>query len=94
MREYDLIVIVHPDLEENALSELLEKVKGWITEAGGAITKADHWGKRKLAYPIRKQRDGQFVLLKVNMPPTFGAALERNLRFAEPVLRFMLTQAA
>ncbi len=90
MREYELVFIVHPDLDDTALKDVIEKVSGWITEAGGSVSKVDLWGKRKLAYTIRKQKEGQYVLLKTQMEPTFGATLERNLRFLEPVMRFLL----
>jgi small subunit ribosomal protein S6 len=91
MRDYELIYIVHPDLDETAFTELVEKVKGWITDAGGVIVKEDLWGKRKMAYEIRKQREGQYVFLRVQMDPTFGVQLERNLRLTESVMRFLLT---
>lgn len=91
MRDYELVFIVHPDLDETAFNDLLEKVKGWITEAGGQVTKVELWGKRKLAYLIRKQSEGQYVLMLTKMSPAFCAQLERNLRFQEPVLRFLLT---
>jgi small subunit ribosomal protein S6 len=90
MREYELVFIVHPDLDDTALKDVVEKVSGWITEAGGLVSKVDLWGKRKLAYAIRKQKEGQYVLLQTQMDPAFGATLERNLRFLEPVMRFLL----
>jgi small subunit ribosomal protein S6 len=90
MREY--VFIAHPDLEENALNDVAEKVKGWVTEAGGIIAKADFWGRRRLAYAIRKQKEGQYILLRVQLAPTSVAAIERNLRFLEPVLRFAISQ--
>jgi len=91
MREYELVFIVHPDLDETATNDIVERVKGWITEAGGTIDKVDPWGKRKLAYPIRKQNEGQYFLLNTQMAPTFIAELERNLRFVEPIMRFLIT---
>jgi small subunit ribosomal protein S6 len=91
MRDYELVFIVHPDLDDNAYKEVVERVRGWITEAGGTVSKVDLWGKRKLAYIIRKQREGQYVLMKTQMPPAFSAQLERNLRFLEPVMRFLIT---
>jgi small subunit ribosomal protein S6 len=92
MREYEIVFIAHPDLEENALNDVTEKVKGWVTEAGGTVIKADFWGRRRLAYAIRKQKEGQYILLKVQLAPTSVAAIERNLRFQEPVLRFAISQ--
>jgi small subunit ribosomal protein S6 len=91
MREYELVFIVHPDLEENAFKEIVERVTNWITEAGGSVSKVDFWGKRKLAYEIRKQKEGQYVLMRLQMPTTFSVTLERNLRFLEPVMRFLIT---
>ena len=91
MREYELIFIVHPDLEEAATNEVVERVQGWITEAGGKINKVDPWGKRRLAYPIRKQNEGQYFFLLVEMNPISVAEIERSLRFLEPVMRFLIT---
>lgn len=90
MRNYELMFIVHPELDETAFNEAIERVSGWIKEDGGVINKVDIWGRRPLAYPIRKQHEGQYVLLDVQMNPQFGAQLERNLRFYEPILRFLL----
>ena len=90
MREYELIFIVHPDLEEAAFNDIVDRVKGWITEDGGEIEKVDLWGKRRLAYPIRKLSEGQYVFMNAKMKPAFGQTLERNLRLQEPVLRFLI----
>jgi small subunit ribosomal protein S6 len=91
MRDYELVYVVHPELDDTALKELTAKIQGWITDAGGSISKVDFWGKRRLAYPIRKQVEGQYVFIRANMVPSFGATLERNLRFTEPVIRYLLT---
>jgi small subunit ribosomal protein S6 len=90
MRDYELMVILHPDLDENAIGDVIKRISGWITDDGGAISKTDIWGKRELAYPIRKQKQGQYVLLHAQMTPKLGAVLERNLGYLEPVMRYML----
>jgi small subunit ribosomal protein S6 len=90
MRNYELMFIIHPDLDDTALNGVVEKVKSWIVDAGGSIAKVDIWGRRRLAYTIRKQREGQYVLINAQMAPTSSAELDRNLRFLEPVMRFML----
>lgn len=94
MRKYELVCIVHPDLDETAFKGVVEKVSSWITESGGTVDKTDVWGRRRMAYQIRKQREGQYVLLNVTMPPSATAQLERNMRFQESVLRAMLTLVA
>lgn len=90
MRDYEIVLVVHPDLDETALKGLVEKVQGWVTEAGGSISKTDYWGKRRMAYRIRKQKEGQYVLIQTLMSPTFGVELERNLRIQEAIMRFMV----
>ena len=69
-------------------------MSGWISESGGSIEKTDVWGRRRMAYQIRKQREGQYVLFDVNMPPAATAELERNMRFQESILRAMITLVA
>jgi small subunit ribosomal protein S6 len=91
MRNYEVVIIFHPDLDETALAAIIEKVKGWITEAGGMIESTDLWGKRRMAYIIRKQREGQYVYIQAAMPPVFSNELDRNLRLTEPVMRYLIT---
>jgi len=91
MRNYELVCVIQPDLDETAFNGVVEKVKGWITDSGGTVDKVDVWGRRKLAYIIKKQREGQFVLLNMIMNPTATAELQRNLRYQETLLRHMLS---
>ena len=93
MRKYELICVIQPDLDEAAFNGVVEKVKGWISDSGGTIDKVDVWGRRKLAYIIKKQREGQFVLLNMTMNPSATSDLERNLRYQEPIIRHMLSVA-
>lgn len=91
MRNYELMCIVQPDLDETAFNGVLDKVKGWITDSGGSIEKAEVWGRRRMAYTINKHREGQYVLLNVSMPPAATFELERNLRYQESIMRHMLS---
>ena len=91
MREYEVVFIVHPDLEEQAFNEIVERVTGWVTEDGGSVEKLDVWGKRTLAYPIRKKTEGQYVLVHAKMQPEQTTSLERNMRLTEPIMRFLVT---
>jgi small subunit ribosomal protein S6 len=94
MRNYELVCIFQPDLDENAFNAALDKVKGWISESGGNVDKAEVWGRRKLAYLIDKHREGQYVLLNVTMSPAATSELQRNLRLQEPLMRHMLSVVA
>lgn len=91
MRNYELVCIFQPDLDETAFKGAVERVSGWITEAGGNIDKLEVWGRRRMAYVIRKQTEGQYVLFNVSLDPKAVSGLERNIRFLEAVMRHLLT---
>lgn len=91
MRDYDIVIVIQIDLDEVATTGLIDKVSGWITDSGGSVEKIERWGKRHLAYQIRKQRDGYYVLFNARIQPSFVRDLERNLEITEPVLRYLIT---
>jgi len=92
MRQYEVAYIVHPDQDETAFKETVARIQGLIEAGGGKVTKAEVVGKKRMAYEIRKQREGQYVFLQTEMSPSFCGELERNLSLLEPVIRFMITQ--
>jgi len=91
MRNYELVCIFQPELDETAFKGGVERVQSWITEAGGSVDKTEVWGRRKLAYIIHKQTEGQYVLLNITLDPKAASDVERNIRFLDTVLRHMLT---
>ena len=90
MRNYEVAFIAHPELDEASLNTLVEKAKGWVNATGGQVTQVDLWGRRRLAYPIRKQREGQYVLMQTQMAAVAIHDVERNLRLTEQVMRFQI----
>ena len=90
MNHYELVVIIHPDLDDEAIEQALDRIKGWITDGGGSIDKTDKWGKRHMSYEIQKQNEGIYYLLEVSIPPALVTELERNLTILEPVMRHMV----
>lgn len=91
MRNYEIALVADPELDEKALAELETRVIEKIQAAGGTPGKIDRWGRRRLAYPIRKRRDGTYLFIQAQMPESAGADLDRELRLQESVLRYMLT---
>ena len=91
MRKYEIIFIAHPDLDEENLNAVIERVKGWITDDKGEVVSVDNWGKKRMAYRIRKQRDGQYILITANMEPAAVKNLSQNMRFVESIMRSMIT---
>ena len=92
MRRYELIYIVHPDLEEDDLTAITERVTGLAERYGGEVTRVEPWGLRRLAYPIQKQWEGQYVLMQLDMEPQGVADLERDLGLVEPVIRHLIVR--
>ena len=92
MRQYELILIVQPDLDEDATNAVIDRVKNIITENNGEILKTEVWGSKQLAYEINDFREGYYVFLEVQFPPEFGTELKQNLRYIEPIIRYLLTK--
>ena len=90
MRDYELVIIVTPEIDETATADTVEKVKSWITDTGGSIESSEEWGRQKLAYMIRNQKEGQYYLFNLKMEPSAVATLERNFRIQESILRFLI----
>jgi small subunit ribosomal protein S6 len=92
MRNYEFTFIVHPDVEDEGLEGVTEKVSQLITEGGGRVTNVDHWGRRRLAYPVQKQREGYYVLMQIQLDPKSISELERKLKLTEEVIRYLLVR--
>ena len=90
MQHYEIVIIIHPDLDDEAIEQALDRIRGWITDSGGTIDKTDKWGKRRMAYEIQKQNEGLYYLLEISLLPTSVADLERNMMILESVMRHMI----
>lgn len=92
MRDYELVVIISPELAEEEIPGTLEKIGRSITERGGSITEVNQWGRRKLAYPIQNFMEGNYVLTQFKMEPGLTADLEASLGISEEILRHLLVR--
>jgi small subunit ribosomal protein S6 len=92
VRNYELVFIVHPDLESEGLDEVVERVQTFVERDGGQVTKVEPWGMRRLAYPIQDQRDGHYVLMHLELNPQNVLTLERNLKLTEGIIRHMIVR--
>jgi small subunit ribosomal protein S6 len=92
VRKYELTFIVRPDISDDAVNAAVEQVQNWITNEGNEVTRVDHWGRRRLAYPIRDQREGHYVKLDVSVKAESIAAIERNLKLNDAILRHLLVR--
>jgi small subunit ribosomal protein S6 len=91
MNQYEIAVVYHPDLEVD-MSKAEEKVSKIITDEGGKITKTDSWGKRKLAYPIKKQEHGIYVFYTVEIDPSKLQKVESTLNITDELIRYLIVK--
>lgn len=89
MKEYELTVLIHPDLEVD-LETPLKKVREIITSAGGEIIKEDNWGKKRLAYAIKREDFAVYVYFEVKLPADAPLKLSNTLNITDEVLRYLL----
>lgn len=92
MRNYELIFIVQPDLDDEGLNAVIERVGTIIAGQGGEVSKVDPWGKRRLAYPIRKLREGYYVRMEMKLPPDGVREIERDFKLTEPLIRYLIVR--
>ncbi len=89
---YELVYIVRPTVDEQALAAVNERVEKVIASTGGEITRRDDWGKRRLAYPITKFTEGFYSVLQLKLPPTAVREIERSLKLTEDILRYLVVR--
>ncbi|HSX41028.1 MAG TPA: 30S ribosomal protein S6 [Candidatus Saccharimonadales bacterium] len=89
MKNYELVVLLHPDLEID-VDTPIAKIEKLVGNAGGKLTKKDNWGKKRLAYPISKQNFAVYVYFEVDMEPAKVRQLEAALLITEEVMRFLM----
>jgi len=89
MREYELTVVLHPDLEPN-LDDVLARVRKVVTDNGGTIKKEDNWGKKRLAYRINNEDFGIYVYFEAELPAPAVAKVNATFNITDEVMRFLL----
>lgn len=87
MRTYEALYIVKPDLKDDEIQTIAKEVETLVTTNGGTIVRSETWGKRKLAYEVKKQTEGVYVLLRFESNPDFVGRLENHFRLSENVIR-------
>ena len=93
MRNYELMFIARPDLDEEELVEARERIGDLITSSGGEVSVMDPWGKRRLAYPIADHLEGFYVLMQFKLDPPHLTELERVMKLDNRLIRHLLIRA-
>jgi small subunit ribosomal protein S6 len=87
-----MVMIISPDVAEEDVPGTIDKVSDFITSRGGEITQVDRWGKKKMAYPINRFSEGNYVVSRFKMEPGMTTELEASLKISEQILRHMLVR--
>jgi len=93
LREYELVVVFTPEATEDEAAAAVERVTGFISDRGGSVTAREDWGVRRLAYPIKKFQEGNYVLLRFGLEAKDAKELGSTLQAAQDVLRHLVTIA-
>jgi len=90
LRAYELIVVLSPEIGDDVLEASIDKVQQSVTSRGGEIVESKPWGRRRLAYPIKRHMEGNYVESHVRLDPGQVSSLEANLRISEEVIRHLI----
>ena len=93
MRRYELMLIIRPDAPDEKAAAVIDRTTRYVVASGGQIVKVAPWGRRRLAYPIDRHRDGSYHIVVFESPAEAIAELERSLQITEEVLRYLVTRA-
>ena len=92
MRDYELVAIISPEVDEEGLSKIVDKVTQSIDSRGGAVEEIKNWGRRKLAYPIRKFMEADYVLARFKLMPKSVKELEGEISASGDILRYLVVK--
>jgi small subunit ribosomal protein S6 len=93
MRRYETLMVLHPELPDAQTRETIERARRLIEEMGGELEQMQEWGMRELAYPIRRFTRGYYVLAEYKGTSAVVNELERNLKIADEILRFLSVES-
>jgi len=91
-RPYEILFICPPDTTQATIDGLVEKIKAVITKENGTFRSAQNWGRRRMTFPIKRNRDGQYIYVDFNGAPTIPLALNTLFRVTDFVLRHMIVE--
>jgi small subunit ribosomal protein S6 len=92
MRTYDMLLIVDPRLTDEEVAHLSTRLQEALVALGGEVISSEDWGRRRLVFELRKQREGHYLLVQVRANPASVREYERQLKLNESVLRFLTTR--
>jgi small subunit ribosomal protein S6 len=93
VNSYELTFIIASEVGDEQVPTIMERVSQLVTSTGGQVVSTNLWGKRRLAYPIKKSREGTYVVMQLQLQPQAVSDLGRSLRLNEDIIRHLLIKA-
>jgi len=90
VRDYEFVVVINPEVGDDELPNIVEKLSRFITEKGGTVDEVEQWGRKKLAYPIGKFMEGNYILSRFKLEPKLIRDFEADLRISDEILRHLV----
>ncbi len=92
MSDYELVTMVSPEVDGEEMSQVVDKVSRFITDRDGIVEKTEQWGRKKLAYPVKRYLESSYVLTRFKLEPRLVRELEVDLGAVEEVMRYLVVK--
>lgn len=93
LRDYEMVVVLSPEIGDDMVGESLQRLNDSITSRGGEVVDVNHWGRRRLAYPIRRHLEGNYIVSQIKLDPGAVPGLESSFRISEEIIRHLIIKA-
>jgi len=92
MHNYELVTVISPEVDDEGMTEIVDKMNKFIGDKDGIVEETERWGMRKLAYPIKRFLEANYILTRFKLEPKFVRELEANLRASDEILRHLIVK--
>lgn len=92
VRSYELVTVISPEVDEEKVSKVIDKVNRFVSDRGGIVEETKQWGRRKLAYPIERFMEADYILTRFKLESKLLRELETDLRASEEILRHLVVK--
>jgi small subunit ribosomal protein S6 len=94
MHDYELVAMVSPEVDEDGVSKIVEKMTQSINSRGGAVEEMKDWGKRRLAYPVRRFMEAEYIVARFKLMPRAVKEVEKEIGASADILRYLVVKAS
>jgi small subunit ribosomal protein S6 len=93
LRDYELVLVLSPEMAEEDVTASVERLRQTISQGGGEVVDVNIWGRRRLAYPIKRHMEGNYIVTQVRLDPSAVSGLESGFRISDEVIRHLIIRS-